>query len=581
MKMSVRHAVLHNALLAAAGLALMLALAVLYLKTEAVDLRERTEAQTLLRALKDIDSGWDFDVLRDLLRAQNAGESPGGPAPDRASAARKIMVELNAKAARGASPALRAGLPELDRALSQKALLAAEYLAVNEWAHTALQMLLKDAPALAAEAADPRSRAPALAAVLAGLAPAAAQYYAAPQPPQRTRLETLAAQLDQAPARWRERTAQLRSATQSLLKNAANAQALYSNLRLLTSGPRLDTLISSVGQELEETLQDKERFRVYLISYAGALLVLLAYLGARLRSANTTLERRVDERTRELQESEAQLIQSEKMSALGQMVSGVAHELNTPLAYVKHSLGTVAAKLPQIAATLGHCEQMMALLHAGAQADGEELRRQYAVTDEHLARLHRQRVLPELTGLVKDGLYGSSQMAQIASGLTDFSRLDRSKVASYNLNEGLDSTLLLARHLLKAVAVDKHYGEIPLLVCASSQVNQVLLNLITNAAQALGEGGGIVTITTRTAAGGVAVEVADNGPGIAPDVLPKIFDPFFSTKDGKGLGLGLAISYKIVQLHGGRIDAQSELGSGTKFTVWLPLMPPAGAAETA
>jgi signal transduction histidine kinase len=132
--------------------------------------------------------------------------------------------------------------------------------------------------------------------------------------------------------------------------------------------------------------------------------------------------------------------------------------------------------------------------------------------------------------------------------------------------------------MLKAVKVNRLFGEIPAITCAPSQINQVFLNLITNAAQALPATGGEITLTTRADGGGVAVEVADNGKGIAPEVLPKIFDPFFTTKEiGKGTGLGLSISYKIVQQHGGRIEVASEPGKGTRFTVWLPEKPPADA----
>ena len=186
--------------------------------------------------------------------------------------------------------------------------------------------------------------------------------------------------------------------------------------------------------------------------------------------------------------------------------------------------------------------------------------------------------MDELNKLVKDGLYGTGQVAEIVGNLKDFSRLDRSKVTSFNLKEGLNSTLLLAKHLLKSVTVNKHFDKIPEILCAPSQINQVFLNLVTNATQAMEAGNGTLTLTTRSDGNGVAVEVADNGKGIAPEVLPKIFDPFFSTKEiGKGTGLGLSISYKIVQQHGGRITVESQVGVGTKFTVWLPLKPPAEA----
>jgi len=163
------------------------------------------------------------------------------------------------------------------------------------------------------------------------------------------------------------------------------------------------------------------------------------------------------------------------------------------------------------------------------------------------------------------------------TNLKNFSRLDRSKVASFNLNEGLDSTLMIARHELKHHAVKKNYGNIPPITCSPSQINQVFLNLINNAAQATAAGKGVIQLTTRREGPGhVAVEVADNGKGIPPEVLPKIFDPFFTTKEvGKGTGLGLSIVYKIVEQHGGRISVDSTVGVGTRFTVVLPLQPPA------
>jgi two-component system NtrC family sensor kinase len=382
----------------------------------------------------------------------------------------------------------------------------------------------------------------------------------------------------------RDQAVAIEGAIQELLKRKPLEEDLYTKASSLSSGPRLDKMTFSFNRELEATLQQKELFRVYLLAYAAALLIGVGYLGVRLKAANESLERRVVERTRELsealrhlKESEAQLIQSEKMSALGQMVAGVAHEINTPLAYVKNSLGSVSDRLPEITAALEHCEKLLALLNAG-NVDPDALNQQFAQTSALLVQLRQQHVLQELTGLVKDGLYGTGEMAEIVGNLKDFSRLDRSKVTSFNLNDGLASSLGLARHMLKAVAVTRQFGEIPAITCAPSQINQVFLNLITNAAQALAPAKGEITLTTRADNGGVTVEVADNGKGIPPEVLPKIFDPFFTTKEvGKGTGLGLSISHKIVEQHGGHIDVASEVGKGTRFTVWLPLKPPADA----
>ena len=574
---------LHTALLCVGAAALAGALAFLYNKTQAVDLSQQNEILGYLRELRDIDSRWDVDVMR--ARADFAAAEL--PAPNRATSAAKALDNLTTASQRTPSNALSAALPELRAAVEQKARLVEQFKTENSAAQSAVRDILKGTAEVGSAAATLKPHPPALDSALATLSAVAPLYYWLAQDSQRANLEAAAAALKAVPDALREHAAKLDGAVQTLLKAKPAEQAIFPKLMLLTSGPRLENLTFSVNREVEAELADKERYRVYLIAYAGALLVLLAYFGGNLKAANLDLERRVQLRTRELSEalqhlkdSEAQLIQSEKMSSLGQMVAGVAHEINTPLAYVKNSLGTVADKLPTLTDTLLNCEKLLALLQAGNDAAG--LSRQFAVVSTQLGQLKQQGVLNELSGLVNDGLYGTGQMAEIVGNLKDFSRLDRSKVTSFNLNDGLQSTLLLAKHLLKSVTVNKALGDISPIVCSPSQINQVFLNLITNAAQAMGERPGKIMLTTRDDGDGVRVEVEDDGGGIPPDVLPKIFDPFFSTKEiGKGTGLGLSISYKIVQQHGGRIDVDSEIGRGTLFTVWLPLKPPADASLAA
>jgi len=190
-------------------------------------------------------------------------------------------------------------------------------------------------------------------------------------------------------------------------------------------------------------------------------------------------------------------------------------------------------------------------------------------------------VMEEMGQLLADGIHGIEQISEIVTNLKNFSRLDRAKVSEFAVDEGLESTLLLARNLLKnAVQIERHFAPgLPRIHCSPSQINQVFLNIITNAVHAMPEGReqpGVITLRTLPEGEDmVRVEIQDNGTGIAPQVLPKIFDPFYTTKPiGKGTGMGLSISFKIVQEHGGRILVDTEPGVGTVFSILLPVRPP-------
>lgn len=273
----------------------------------------------------------------------------------------------------------------------------------------------------------------------------------------------------------------------------------------------------------------------------------------------------------ELKNSTAALVQAEKLASIGQMVAGVAHEINTPLAYVHSSVEMVKDQMPEIERLIAAYGELTALLKSGA--DDQVLTRQFERVNQLATAFRTDHSMDESRDLLARSMHGLDQIRELVLSLKNFSRTDRQRVPEFNVNDGLDNVLMLARPVLKArVKVVKEYGPIPFVSCSPSQINQVFLNVITNAAQAIeAEVGGTIVIQTRAAGDRVLVVIRDNGKGIPAEVLPKIFEPFFTTKKvGEGTGLGLSISRKIVEEHGGTIKVESVVGKGSNVTVSLP-----------
>jgi signal transduction histidine kinase len=309
----------------------------------------------------------------------------------------------------------------------------------------------------------------------------------------------------------------------------------------------------------------------------GAVLHLLGAMEQQMTRNVADLNRAYTQ----LASSQAQLVQSEKMAALGQMVAGVAHEINTPLGYVNNNVEMLREFVAQMQFILQAHEQLAETLLAPDSTD-VDIAECLATVDEMKADLDMPAWFADLDQLFNDTFYGVRQISELVIGLKDFSRLDQAPTDNVSLNDCVESALLIGRNALKyKVQVLKRLGELPKIRCAASQINQVLLNLLTNAAQAIHDQGYIL-IKTWCDDERVHVSIQDTGCGIPPENLRRIFDPFYTTKPvGEGTGLGLSISFKIIQQHQGHIRVASEVGKGTRFVLSLPRQPAVAMAAVA
>ncbi|MCK9389198.1 MAG: ATP-binding protein [Sulfuritalea sp.] len=262
-----------------------------------------------------------------------------------------------------------------------------------------------------------------------------------------------------------------------------------------------------------------------------------------------------------LGQAHAQLLQSEKMASIGQLAAGVAHEINNPVGFVNSNLGTLQ----------GYVEDLLQVLSAYEQGEGEMTEQTRSVLIALKQQVDIGYLRDDISKLLTESVDGLQRIRRIVQDLKDFSHVDESEKQWANLERGLDSTLNVVWNELKyKTEVTREYAGIPEIECFPSQINQVFMNLLVNAGQAIEEHG-LIILRTGQDEENVWVEVEDTGKGIPHEHLGRIFDPFFTTKPvGKGTGLGLSLSYGIVQKHGGRIEVDSTPGKGTRFRVVLP-----------
>ena len=275
------------------------------------------------------------------------------------------------------------------------------------------------------------------------------------------------------------------------------------------------------------------------------------HLHLQLKTQNASLEQQVSERTKladelgrtnqKLRDTQAHLIHSEKMSGLGQLVAGIAHEINNPLAFVINNIFIVREGLEKLAAA-------SAELPPEASIRVEKM--QARINDAHL---------------------GATRVKELVTKLRTFSRLDEGTVKTINIHESIESVLLFLRHKMEGrIDVERRYGEIEMLTCLAGELNQVLMNIVANAIDAI-DGPGRITVATGQQNGHFVIRVRDTGKGIPEEIRNRIFEPFFTTKPiGQGTGLGLAISYGIMQAHQGSMEFSTKAGEGTEFVLKIP-----------
>jgi len=573
------------------GLLLAAALMFTYLRTQDYDTAAYFENVALLRQIKQLDARWELDAMKSHIGLNQSYDPLVDPLRDMSG----LPQHLAAAQRPGAGGPLRAATAAYELALNNKATLIEAFKSHNAVLRNSLTFLpsaVDDIERLA----GPRANAPVTAAANRVLL-ATLVYNQAPSDEERREagdeLAKLSALTGGLAPELRERVDILAMHAATILREHAVVSGLLNRIADVPTAARIDDINNLLGVEQQRAVQQLQTYRRFLSLLATALIGLLLYAAARLvrshaiinrvngelRHMNEHLEGRVRERTDELVQTNARLqtemaerkqlesllVQSEKLASIGQLAAGVAHEINNPLAFLASNFSMLEQYLA------GLFQMLAAYEEAEASVASAEAAERIVATR---ARVDLAYLMQDLPVLVAESRGGMDRVGKIVQDLKDFSHVDSEQDWQWaDLRVGLASTFnIVASDLRHAADIVTDYGAMPDIECLPSQLNQVFMNLMLNAAQAIGPQRGRISIRTGCRGDEVWVEIGDSGCGIPAHVLPRIFDPFFTTKAiGKGTGLGLSLSYGIVQNHHGRIDVETAAGKGSTFRVTLPV----------
>lgn len=585
--------------LALLTLLLFSGLGLIYWKSEAYSAATQTRIAEDLRQLEALDAEWGLDVWR----AKDGVTSDYDKLSSPQEKLMQLLSSIDSELGRIEDPALKQAQADLKSMVDKKLALVESFKSQN----AVLTNSLKFIPAANAELqqtiAAERYKNPGKAKQYAPLSELCdtlltetLKYNLSPAVETKTNVEVSISYVESILPNYSnaitEQADALLSHARTILRQKEREAALLKDISSLKASYQTKLIDSILSREYSGQMAQQQAYRDILFIYAGLLLLLLGYVGYKMlqsvqaaRKANESLntankwldemvrvrDEMVELATDELKETQVQMVQSEKMASIGQMVAGVTHEINTPLAYVKSGLEISRTRIQDIAELINEAVILNTMLHSG-EAEDEALAGQLQRIGAIASTLTEEDMANELDNLLKDGLHGIDQISDIVAGLKNFSRLDRQKISTFDIHEGLENTLKIAKNVVKHKTVTRQFGDdIGLITCSPSSINQVFLNLISNAAQATKDDGEIRIVTSQQG-DKVKIEIIDNGTGMPPEVQEQIFQPFFTTKKvGEGTGLGLSIVQRIVREHGGEIRVQSRVGLGTKFTVTLPV----------